>query len=229
MTISIDKDFFVGFFLPISAIIVSIIIYFLQKSNKRITYKIISIEPLPSFEKPINEIVNPDRKIIIQYYNGGNIHLQTEDFYWPISTKFIGGLIKNVDINVYAFKEKMSINIETHHSTSSFKPELMNPGDSVFISYVVEDFKRKIHVETKIINGKLIANKAILDYFNNILAVVIGISLGVLLNNNPDFKKLGLGINAATLIYFFPVILFLIFRLVKIIRNQYVIYYVWEI
>ena len=143
MTISIDKDFFVAFFLPISAIIVSITIYYLQKSNKRITYKIISNESLPAFEKSINEIENPDQKITIQYYNGGNIHLQKEDFYRPISTTFINGLIKNVHVNVYAFKEKMSINIETHHSMSSFIPELMNPGDSVFISYFIYLFQSK--------------------------------------------------------------------------------------
>jgi hypothetical protein len=225
----IDYQFFTDVFLPVAGIICSVVIYFFQKSKKKISYRIVSVESLPSYDKPVSEIQNPDRKIIIEYNNAGNTPLQTADFYRPVKTNFVGAKIKQVETNVYAFSEKFSIDISYQNSVCSFTPELMNSDDSMYVSYIIEDFKRKIYVETKIIGGYPVINKELINFFNTILAIIVGAASGVLLNNNPDFKKLGFGLNTKTLLILTPYLIYMIYKIRKIAKDQFGYFFIWDI
>ena len=230
MKFECDINFIGTFLLPFIGTIISIIFFLKQKTKKRIAYEIVSIEAIPEYDNPISKIKNPDKEIVIKYTNTGNTALETCDFHFPIKTNFIDSSILNCNIQRVLSDDGVEINLTQSNNSCSFRPDLMNEGDSISIKYTIHDFKNKIHLETKIKNGKRIYNMAIYDLFFQRLWLLASLYFGLYIHNSIKTKEIGLG---PDLMWFFiltiPFTSLSILHLIRKIRAQYVIYFVWEI
>lgn len=155
-----DITFFTTIVLPIASIIVSILIYFFQKTKKQISYQVMSSISLPTYDKPLDELMHPNKELIIEYTNKGNTALVTSDFNLPIKTSFPNAKIIFAKKYYPANNPDIEFEIVNHEYSATFTPDLLNPGESVFLQFYVSGFHNKVHVSSRIINGKNIYNKA---------------------------------------------------------------------
>lgn len=228
MEYKFDLNFIGTLILPLIATVASFVFFFLQKSRRHISYRIVSITKLPTYDKPVSELTNPNKKIVIEYINSGNSALETSDFYKSVTTKFINAQLLNAE-NYKSSYDIISKKIKLYNSSATFVPDQMNPNDSIYVAFEVSDFKNKIHVETKIKNGKPVFNKVVYDLIMERIFLVITLYFTLFLINSYQTNKIGLGIDFSYFI--FTMIPFIILSFIQIYRKlheQCMIYFIWD-
>lgn len=186
-----DFNFLTSFILPIISIIISIIIFLLQKTKKELTYKIIFAQDLPTFDKSINELNYPDKEIVIEYTNTGNIALEKVDFHSPIEIYFPKAKIINAKKH-YTSNNDIYFDIKFDSSKASFTPDLLNPGESIILNFYVQEFHNSINTSTKIKNGKPISNQLYDNKLKNKIIMIIIIYLLFLVFNFYQIDEISL-------------------------------------
>jgi hypothetical protein len=230
MQFQFDINFIGTFILPLISTVISVVIFLVQKTKKRIGYEIVSTAPLPTFDKPASELKNPANEIVIKYTNTGNTALEETDFHFPVSTTFIDAEILDVQIRRTAYDSNVAGELTRAKNSVSFKPDLMNPADSILLVFKIHNFQRKIHIETKIKNGKQVYNKALYDLFFERFWLLAALYFGLYIRNSMITKTLNSGPDLKLfLILTFPFIAVSLLHIYRKLRTQYVLYFVWEV
>lgn len=154
-------QFLIGVIIALLAIIVSVVIYYKQKSSKKLSFKIVSNTSILTYEERVkNELqlsykakkVEDVRLILLRIFNSGNVPITSEDYEKPISVEFNGStqvltaeVIRKRPINLQA-----TIAIENRVVT--LYPSLLNPSDEIGLKILVSKFCNKINVSSRI-NG----------------------------------------------------------------------------
>lgn len=152
---------FITVVIAIIAIIVSIILYLIQRRRKALSWEIISNTPLLSIDeeikgdlqilfagKPVQDI----QLIILKIINSGNIPIKYTEYERPIYLK----LGENAQILSAKVTEKNPSNLETsvkinkEGTRAELEPTLMNEGDSFTIKMLVNQFDGQIIVDDRV-------------------------------------------------------------------------------
>ena len=139
-------------------LIVSIIIAFLQRSVKEITYAIMSQSPLLSVDEKIRDKVKISYEgkevknahlVVLNIKNSGNIPIMPNDYVEPIKFSF-GLLAEIISVNISEtkpvnIKEKISVVMQKNEII--IMPYLLNKGYSITIAVVLSRFTGRIKAD----------------------------------------------------------------------------------
>src|SRR6185437_12278061 len=95
---------------------------------------------------------------------------------------------------------KLQINFDSSHAW--FTPDLINPKESIFLYFFVQEFHSKVRVSTRIINGRAVFNKAFSDNLKEKISFAFLLYLATLISNIYKTGKL-LFTNSAITIFAF--------------------------
>lgn len=153
-------QFFIGAFIAIVTIAISIVIYFKQRNRKKLSYEILSCTDILSTEENIEDdvqlsykgkIVEDVKLLVLRIFNSGNLPVVSVDYEKPISIEFgkdtgvlTAEVIKKDPDNVQS-----TVGIEDHVIT--LYPALLNPGDSITIKMLVTKYEKELQVNSRII------------------------------------------------------------------------------
>jgi hypothetical protein len=166
--------------------IISLIIYFLQKSKKSLSYEILSKTALLSVAKEVEDkikilfegdSVKNVHLILLKISNTGNVSILPSEFLKNItisfdnSTRILSAEIS--DKKPHSIEATLTIN----GTQLMISPSLWNSGDTVTIKSLVSEFNEEIHVSGRIVGIKDI--KLSNSEFNTstVMLVSFGISL----------------------------------------------------
>lgn len=226
MDSSLNLNFFVTVVLPVLSLIVAILIAAFQNKKKSLSYYVVSEEH--DLIRSTN-LDMPIKKIVICYTNSGDKALQQSDFYYPITTEFIDSTIVSAEEYKTISPDGIKGQINFSGSLAEFTPDLMNKNESIYFSYYVSDFNNKIHVETKIIDGKSIMNKTVIETIRRNVYLLFGIYISLFIAEIVRNQKISLGLDFPTiLLLYIPILYFMIKDIKRVVKSQHVIYYVWE-
>ncbi|WNZ46551.1 hypothetical protein Q2T42_01705 [Leptolyngbya boryana CZ1] len=151
---------FVGALLAIVAIVISVIIFFLQKSNKLLTYEILSETALLSVAKEVEDkvqilfegnVVQGVHLILLQISNTGNVPILPSDFLKDLTISFDG----SAEILSAEITEKKPHSIDTNITINGtqliISPSLWNSGDTITVKSLVSEFKEDVQVSGRIV------------------------------------------------------------------------------
>ena len=154
---------FIGSVLAVVAIVISLIIYFLQKSKKSLSYEILSETALLSVAKEVEDkikilfegdSVKNVHLILLKISNNGNVSILPSEFLKNITISFDNSTrILSAEIS-----EKKPHSIEAILTIDGteliISPSLWNSGDTITIKSLVSEFNEKIHVSGRIVGIK---------------------------------------------------------------------------
>ena len=143
-------EILLGFLAVIAAITVPLIIYFLQKSKKRLAYEVVSNTQLVGVKSEVqnkikiyyeNKLVENVHLVSIRLINSGNQPISIEDFARPINIK----LGSNTNILTCEVLEKnpkdLDIVISKMQNSVKIQPLLLNPNDSLTLNILLGDYR----------------------------------------------------------------------------------------
>jgi hypothetical protein len=184
-------QFLIGALIAIVTIIVSIVIYFKQRSRKRLSYRILSNTVLLGVEEEVKKDIQLSYKgkaivgvrlLVLRIFNSGNVPVVSTDYEKPISidlgkeTRVLTAeVIKKSPPNLQS-----AISIEDHVVT--LYPALLNPADSITTKMLVTKYENGLEVNSRIIGvsrveelreGSLLT-KVILAYLAILLTWLLG-------------------------------------------------------
>ena len=136
---SFSIEILLGFLAVIAAITVPLIIYFLQKSKKRLAYEVVSNTQLVGVKSEVqnkikihyeNKIVENVHLVSIRIINSGNQPISIDDFARPISIQ-LGSNTNILTCEVLEQSPKdLDISILKMQNSVEIQPLLLNPNDS---------------------------------------------------------------------------------------------------
>lgn len=174
---------FVGAILGFIAIVVTIVIFIVQRAQKKLSYEVVSRETIVSAKdgfsekiqilyegQPVNEV----DLLILKFVNSGNVPITSNDFEKALSIEFSG----QVDVLTAEVTETLPSNLKTEISFEediiSVAPLLLNSGDTFTIKILLNEFDNVIKVNGRIIGVKAIEKQEKTSPLNN-LNYMIGI------------------------------------------------------
>lgn len=221
-------DYIATVIIPFIVLLLTILFYFLQKRKKKLSYGIMYTKEHSMYEE--NEIKKPVKEIQIEYVNLGKEPLTKNDFISDIFTKFIEAKILHAEIvNVNSmFKNLYEINYS--NDLASLKIMLLNPYESIRVNYTVKDFSNKIHIDAKIIGVRHIGKYKISNYAKQMIYSLSFVYFILLIKDTMETGMLNLN-NSLQLFFYISTsfIILMLIQLFRIIKSQYVWYYIWEI
>ena len=185
---------FYGAIIGILALIVAIVIFFLQKKDKKISYAIEQKTKIVSFSDEVEDRLEIFYKgnrvkevmlLVIKIENCGNVPIKAGDFSSDIIIKL------NKDAKILQSKilnqnpENLNILTEQNDSTLNIKPLLLNQKDSFRINLIVNNY-REVFIDGRIVGIKKIElTKKKIDSLRivEIIVFMIFIGLGILDNH----------------------------------------------
>lgn len=140
-------------------IIVALVIYFLQKKEKKIGYRVLSKTTLLSVEEEITKDVeilykgDPVKQvklIVIKLACLGKVPIEDDDYYTPISINF-GKESQILSAEILEKKpEDIDISILIEDNKVVFQEGLLNQDDTLIIKVLVSKHEEEIKVEARI-------------------------------------------------------------------------------
>lgn len=185
---------FFGAILVIIGIIISIILYWIQRPKSSLSWKIISNAPLVKISSEIRgnlqvlfegNLVENIQLIIVRIINTGNVSIKSGDYEHPINFTFdenaqilSAEIIETIPNNI-----EVSVNIEENRVFMS--PTLLNKGDSVTIKTLVNQFENHILVDGRIVGVKDIKKIAEIgrtkkQINETLIRTIIALTLGII-------------------------------------------------
>jgi len=156
---------FIGALLAFSAIVISILLYWMQRRRKVLSYEIVSRTPLLSVEEEVKgklqilfdgSPVQDVHLVIIKVMNSGNMPIVSADYERQVRIAFG----ENTRILTAEVSETSPDNLEASVSLESkavvLAPILLNSGDSITVKMLVSQFDREISVDGRIVGVKTI-------------------------------------------------------------------------
>ena len=175
---------FIGSVLAVVAIVISLIIYFLQKSKKSLSYEILSETALLSVAKEVEDkikilfegdSVKNVHLILLKISNNGNVSILPSEFLKNITISFDNSTrILSAEIS-----EKKPHSIEAILTIDGteliISPSLWNSGDTITIKSLVSEFNEEIHVSGRIIGIKDIERLSNSENSSTVILVSLGL------------------------------------------------------
>ena len=198
---------FIGAVLVIVSIAVSVIVYFLQKSRKLLSYEILSETALLSVAKEVEDkikilfegdVVKRVHLILVRISNTGNVPILPSDFLKDLTVSFSGSAkILSAEISE-KHPESIDSRITIDGTQLIISPSLWNSGDTITVKSLVSEFNENTQVSGRIVGiqdiklsrSSINSNSALLLFFSTILILVCLILIGV--TEQPVFLVLGL-------------------------------------
>ncbi len=188
---------FIGALITLFALFVTLLIFWLQRQIKSVTYEVVSKNQLltlrEEFESKLQVLYEgePARDIcllVLKVTNSGNVAVATTDYERPISfligtsSKVLSAVITEVE------PDNLSAEIEVESSKVSIKPVLLNSKDSITLKLLVSDFSGRISTDARIIGVKKIHERGENGYRSIILftfVVLMAIGAYIFMTNIP--------------------------------------------
>lgn len=222
-----DLSFIITTGLSIISILVAIFTYFGSRRRRRLSYKIVSVKPAPIYEG-----TQPGQTLHVVemcYRNAGNVALTEDMFRSNIVTEFLDNA-EIIQAKSYLTMYSLYANVQFNGSTALIEPVLMNKDDTIYVSYRVANFKYKIHVGARIVDGQEIVNFAVRDslyqWFSVFAMLFIGL-LAITVKNNA-YSEFSSQLRLIAILST-PLFIMMIFRILKLIREQCRFYFAFEV
>lgn len=224
-------EILLGFLAVIAAITVPLIIYFLQKSKKRLAYEVVSNTQLVGVKSEVqnkikiyyeNKLVENVHLVSIRLINSGNQPISIEDFARPINIK----LGSNTNILTCEVLEKnpkdLDIVISKMQNSVKIQPLLLNPNDSLTLNILLSDYRGGLEVSARvrgISNIKVYREpesiKSIFLFLLFVLLLILNAFNAVSKNKIGSF--FGIDGQNLVLILMGPIIIFICYTLISIL------------
>lgn len=159
---------FVGAILGILAIIVTIILFFIQRRKKSLTYEIISRTSVLSASDEVSgklqilyqgEAVRKVHLLVLKLANTGNVPITTLDYEREVSFMFTDcEKILSAELSEVQ-PPNLAAEIVTKEKSVSLKPILLNPGDSISLKLLISGFDNKIDIDGRVVGVKSISKR----------------------------------------------------------------------
>lgn len=172
---------FFGAILVVIGIIISIILYWIQRPKSSLSWKIIASSPLVKISTEIRgnlqvffngNSVKDIQLIIIKIINTGNVSIKSGDYEHPINLNFD----KNAQILTAEVIETNPNDIEASTNIKGnrvfISPTLLNKGDSVTIKTLVNQFNNHISIDGRIVGVKDIQKMTEIDTKESFLIAI---------------------------------------------------------
>lgn len=156
---SLSVEILLGFLAVIAAITVPLIIYFLQKSRKKISYEIISNTQLVGIKNKIQDkikilyedkLVENVHLVSIRLINDGNQPIAIDDFATPIRVQ----LGNSTNILTYEVLEQnpseLNATIIRTEDRVEVQPLLLNSNDSFTLNILLNDYDESLCITARI-------------------------------------------------------------------------------
>lgn len=154
---------FVGVFLSVLSIIISIIIFIYQRKYKQLSYEIIASFPLVTIsEKYLGHIefkynndkvkINDAFIVILKITNTGNTSIKSADYERPITISFGTGteILSSEIIGTPQIKEYASI--KNNATSITVSETLLNKDDSIILRAMIDKFNGIININARIVD-----------------------------------------------------------------------------
>ena len=210
---------FIGALLAVLAIIISIILFLIQRRKKILAYEIISRTPVLSAFEEISgklqilfegESVRKVHLLVIKLSNIGNVPVTSADYEREIEFRFTDcDKILSAEISK-TNPPNLTVEIQTNEKEIILQPLLLNPGDSLTIKTLISNFNH-IAVQGRVTGVKSISEKQESNSLSIILTILGLISIMIsiiLISTNQTYQNatgdtLFLSDNPLTAILFF--------------------------
>ena len=156
---SFSIEILLGCLAVIAAITVPLIIYFLQKSKKRLAYEIVSNTQLVGVKSEVqnkikiyyeNKLVENVHLLLIRIINNGNQSISIGDFAKRIDINLGNNLnILTCEI-LRQYPDNLDINVIKMVDSIEIEPLLLNPKDNFTIKILLSDYKENFEVSARI-------------------------------------------------------------------------------
>ena len=190
----ITNPVWLGAIAAIVAVLVPIVLYYVSKQKKSLSYEILAENPLISIDKEIKTKLqilldgNPIENLhllLIRFNNDGKVPIPAADYERPItlsfkdatniiSAEYVSGIPSNLVTSVASSKNNLAI-----------KPILMNSGDSFTIKVLLERYNGTFDTDTRIIGVnalKLAKRQSGITRRVLILGISGALAFGVIIN-----------------------------------------------
>lgn len=163
---SFSIEILLGFLAVIAAITVPLIIYFLQKSKKQLSYEIISNTQLVGIENEIQDritILYDEKQVVnvhlisIRFVNDGNQPISIDDFAMPINVQ-LGSATNILTCEVLEQNpNELNANIVKMEDSVEIQPLLINPNDSFNLNILLNNYEGSLCIRARIKGIKTIS------------------------------------------------------------------------
>lgn len=156
---SFSIEILLGFLAVIAAITVPLIIYFLQKSRKRLSYEVISNTQLVGIKSEIKDkvkILYDEKQVInvhlisIRFINNGNQPISIDDYAKPITINYNNPISVLTCEVLEQYPENLDVVIAKESRYIKIDPLLLNSNDSFVIKVLASDFSGDLIVSARI-------------------------------------------------------------------------------
>ena len=147
------------------AVILTVIIYFLTRKKKVLSYEVLSESSLVSVHdeiKPKLQISydgNPVENVhllLLKFINSGNVPITKADFERPITLRLKENSTVLSAVRVKASPDNLTVSIEVGEQLLSFEPVLMNGGDYFTAKILIGQYSGSFNVDARIVGVKSI-------------------------------------------------------------------------
>ena len=149
----------VGAIATIGAIIAAFVIYYLQKSKKRLSYEIISNTQLVGIENKVQDkikifyedkLVENVHLVSIRFDNDGNQFVAIDDFTTPINVKFGEGTNILTGEVLEQNPSELNATIIRTEDRVEVQPLLLNSNDSFTLNILLNDYDESLCITARI-------------------------------------------------------------------------------
>ncbi len=156
---SFSLELLIGVSAVIAAITVPLIIYFLQKSKKRLAYEVISDTQLVGVKSEVqnkikiyyeNEPVENVHLISIEFINNGNQPISIDDFTRPVNIHL------GDDVNILTCEildqnpRNLDVNFVNTQDSIKIQPLLLNSNDNFTLNVLLSNYKGELEVSARV-------------------------------------------------------------------------------
>lgn len=183
--IDILRDPMWQFILPMLAIVVAVVLYWKQRTRKKLSYQVISCTPLLSVEEEIEgklkifyegKPVQQVHLITVKVMNSGNIPVLSTDYKRPISFSFgEDAEILTTEI-AKTDPDNLQASVNIQEKKVVLTPILLNQGDSVTLKMLVTKLKNQVPE----VDGRVVGVKEIREYHGTRTRLFVLASIGLL-------------------------------------------------
>lgn len=153
---------FLGVIVGILGVVVTVIIFYLQKNRKRLAYQVLTETPLLSVGDEIkgrvkitydNKDIQNVHLVVIKIENIGNVDIAATDFARPMAVTFPNSEVLSTEVSE-TFPKTLNPILHIGRSGVSIEPVLLNKKDYLTIKFVFSHYENKIDVNAHILGVK---------------------------------------------------------------------------
>ncbi|MDQ3649371.1 MAG: hypothetical protein M3458_03645 [Acidobacteriota bacterium] len=146
---------FIGATIALAALLISILPFVIARKRKAIAYYFFSSTPLSAEDDDKLRIVYDGKPVenvgtvFVRLYNSGNLPIQPDEFYSPVTIRF-GGESQILRVRYAAYPSPFDMAIEVQSNTLSLAPVMLNKRDGINIHALVAGFDGKVDVSARV-------------------------------------------------------------------------------